>query len=338
MTLETGDEFIHALLYARGWLWASTRTSPCRVLRIDPDTLQYDRILLPESHNDGEDMVFLDDSVWVILYGTPSRIVRIDVHTLAWETVLSFDPGEFSRGGSLEYAFGYLWAGGGDGILLRIDPRDLTYRVFDYSTALGRLQIHSLSSGGGYLWAAAPIFRITGRRADESIILRINPLSPLEYAAVFLHDAPVSDDMVYAEGHLFAGSESSSMALYRIRSDLTYSSASTEGSGYLGFLACGETVWGALGGSPGMLLRYSVMNGEMLRFALPEGFNNANEIAYDPSRRTLFVSCWESPTRILKIRDLVSRLTPIAFLGQPLRSSTAPVGGISASFEAPGGY
>ena len=35
--LEQGDNRIHGFTYYDGYLWASTRTSPCRILKIDPD-------------------------------------------------------------------------------------------------------------------------------------------------------------------------------------------------------------------------------------------------------------------------------------------------------------
>ena len=37
--LEPGDNQIHGFTYYNGYLWASTRTNPCRILRIDPVTL-----------------------------------------------------------------------------------------------------------------------------------------------------------------------------------------------------------------------------------------------------------------------------------------------------------
>ena len=54
--LEQGDNIVHGFTYFNGQLWASTRTSPCRILRIDPNTLNYERIILDAGLNDGEDL------------------------------------------------------------------------------------------------------------------------------------------------------------------------------------------------------------------------------------------------------------------------------------------
>jgi hypothetical protein len=301
MVFEEGDEYIHGFVYYGGHLWASTRTAPCRVLRIDPETLAYERIVLDDSFNDGEDLVAAESRVWVMLYGSPSRIISVDPETMGWETAVSFDPGEFTRGGSLTYAFGFLWAGGGDGKIARIDPASLTFEIYDFSTALGRLQVHALSNGGGYLWASSAIFSTADSGDDESIVLRINPRNPREYAAVFLQETPVSDDMVFTAGHLFAGGESPNSALYKIAVDLTYTRLVTGETGYLGCGALEDWLWGVLGGSPGKLIRLDAGFHEFQIYTLPEGFNHANEIAFDPVNGTLFVTSWDSPARMLKM-------------------------------------
>ena len=62
--LEPGDSFIHGFTYYNGYLWASTRTNPCRILRIDPVTLDYDRIILDPGLNDGEDLIAAAGYIW----------------------------------------------------------------------------------------------------------------------------------------------------------------------------------------------------------------------------------------------------------------------------------
>jgi len=299
--LEQDDEYIHGFVYHGGYLWASTRTVPCRILRIDPDTLGYEKIILDEGYNDGEDLIASGGWVWVILYSTPSRIVQVDPDTMTWQAAVTFKPEEFSRGGSLTYAFGSLWAGGGEGKIARIDPESLACEIFDFSTALGRLQVHALTSGNGYLWASSPIFSTSSSSDDESIVLRINPHDPREYAAVFLQETTVSDDMVFTSGHLYAGGESSRTALYRIAVDLTYTCLSTGEAGYLGCSVLEDTLWGALSGTPGKLVRLDAGLQGCQTYTLPQGFNHANEIAFDTVNGMLFVTTWDSPTRILKM-------------------------------------
>jgi hypothetical protein len=301
-TLEQGDEYIHGFVYHEGYLWASTRTAPCRILRIDPETLVYERIVLDEGLNDGEDLIVAGGWVWVILYDKPSRIIRVKPDTLVWQEAIIFKPEEFTRGGSLLYAFGSLWAGGGDGKIVRIDPESLDYEIFDFSTALGRLQVHALTNGNGYIWASSPIFSASDAVEEESIVLRINPRDPRKYAAVFLQDTTVSDDMVFTSGHLYAAGESSQPSFYKIAVDLTYTYLTTGETGYLGCVLLKDTLWGALSGTPGKLVRIDKGLHASKTYTLPQGFNHANEIAFDGMNSTMFVTTWESPTKILKMR------------------------------------
>jgi len=154
--LEHGDNLIHGFTYSNGYLWASTRTSPCRILKIDPETLSYKRIILDAGLNDGEDLIAAEGYIWVILWTTPSKIVRVNPETMEWEVAIAFN--EIFDGGSLEYAYGYLWAGGCCGKIAKINTNDLSYQVYDYSRATGSFQFHAMTSGGGYIWGSAPAY------------------------------------------------------------------------------------------------------------------------------------------------------------------------------------
>ena len=299
--LEEGDAYIHGLVYFEGYLWASTRTKPCRVLRIDPKTLCYERILLDEDAVEGEDLITAAGSIWIILYGPPTKIVRLDPETLRLDTVVEFGQDELTRGGALEHAFGALWAGGGNGKIARIDLTDFSYEVFDYATALGRLQIHALTDGGGYLWASSPLYRKSDAMGNESIVLRINPRCPTEYAAVFLRNMSISDDMAYREGRLYTGSEEGGPSLISIAHDLTYRVMGESETGCNGIFGQGKILWGAFSGKPGRLLRYNPESASYDTLTLPEGFNHANEVVFDPRGGSIYISCWESPAKIVRV-------------------------------------
>jgi hypothetical protein len=301
VTLEEGDAFIHGLAYLDGYIWASTRTKPCRILRIDPDTLDYERIIPAEDALEGEDMVAASGALWIILYGPPSKVLRLDPDTLDVTTVVQFSREELLRGGALVYAFGSLWAGGGDGRIARIDTENYGYEIYDFSTALGRLQIHALAEGGGFLWAASPLYWKDSEKDNESIVLRINPQRPEEYAAVFLRNLSASDDMVHQGGRLFLGSEEGDATVVSIAADLTWRSEGNDKSGCNGLFAQGTMLWGALHGEPGGVIRLDPDSATHDYLLLPEGLNHANELVFDPTGNSLFISCWENPTKIVRV-------------------------------------
>jgi len=119
--MESGDNLIHGFIHYNGYLWASTRTNPARILKIDPDTLDYQRIVLSSGLNNGEGILAAEGYIWIILWTQPAKIIRVDPETLQWQVAITFGTSEFSYGSSLEYAFGYLWAGAWDRALAKID-------------------------------------------------------------------------------------------------------------------------------------------------------------------------------------------------------------------------
>jgi len=287
--LEQGDNRIHGFTYYDGYLWASTRTSPCRILKIDPDTLNYEKIILSSGLNDGDDIISANGYVWTILYTSPSKIVKIDPGTLNWEVVITFKSNELKYGGSLEYAFGYLWAGG-HGKLAKINLNDLSYDVYDFSSVIGDAQFHALSSGGGYMWGSCP---------SAKRILRINPDNPTDYDSLYL-SVPMTDDMTYINGYLYIGSEVTPSYVYKISDDLTYYSVKASDTICYGIFYHNDTIWGAYVGTPGKLAEFDLNLNLKRLHELPSNFNNANEIAFDKTGN-LYVTCWEKPAKIVKL-------------------------------------
>lgn len=290
--LEPGDNLIHGFAYYNGYLWASTRTYPARILKIDSDTLDYQRIVLSSGLNDGEDLIAAAGYIWVILYTYPARIIRVNPETLQWQVAITFGSSELSYGGSLEYAFGYLWAGGYDRKIAKINLSNLSYQVFSYPAVTYSSQFHALTSGGGYLWASAPYY------PWDNTVVRINPNNPTEYATVYI-DTPMADDIAYTAVHLYTGAEASPSFVYRFADNLAYNSAYAFDHGSYGIFAHNAEVWSAHIGSPGRTIAFNTDLEIQSIQDLPVGFNNANEIAFDPEGY-MYVTAWESPAKIVK--------------------------------------
>ncbi len=65
--------------------------------------------------------------------------------------------------------------------------------------------------------------------------------------------------------------------------------------------AQGKILWGAFSGEPGRLLRYNPESASHDTLTLPEGFNHANEVVFDPGGGSIYISCWESPAKIVRV-------------------------------------
>jgi hypothetical protein len=111
----------------------------------------------------------------------------------------------------------------------------------------------------------------------------------------------MSDDMVYWGGRLYAGSEEGGPSLISIAHDLTFRVMGESEGGCNGIFAQGKTLWGALSGEPGRLLRYNPESASHDTLTLPEGFNHANEVVFDPRGSSIYISCWESPAKIVRV-------------------------------------
>lgn len=296
---DYGDNQIHGLIYYDGYLWASTRTSPARVLKIDPHTLDYQRITMSYGLNSGEDIEAAEGAIWVILYTNPSKLVKINPSDLSWQVVLTLNG--LSYGGSLDYSNGYLWVGGRDRIVARINLSNLTYQTFYYPTAASGTQFHAISSGGNYLWAAAP----TGNAAT---IVRINPNNPTDYSSLNISQ-PLPDDMVYREDYLFVAGEQSQSNIFRIANDLTYTTTLKSQNVAYGVFATPytNTIYSAYVGSPGYVIEYDIDLNSYYTHTLPTGFNNANEVVTD-TLGFIYVTAWQSPAGVVKFITLPSLL------------------------------
>ena len=303
--LETGDNKIHGSTYHDGHLWASTRTSPARILKINPQTLDYQRIILDKELNDGEDLITAQGYIWVILYTSPGKIIKIDPKNLDWEVAIAFNSGEIDYGGSLKYAFGYLWAGG-NGKIAKIDLENLRYQIYDYSNTVGNAQFHALTSGGGYIWGSCPRQNFLGIN-PATTILKINPNDPKQFEQLWLDDL-VTDDMIYLNGSLYVGTESEwkSSRVYKISNDLTFTKGIPRNTKCYGlFYQQSNGLWGAYSGNPGKIIQLdSNLTVEGI-YILPKGFNHANEIAFDPEGN-LYITCFESPAKIVKLAAILS--------------------------------
>jgi len=310
--LDYNDNYIHGFVYYGGYLWASTRTYPARILRINPNDLSYERIILSPGLDGGEDIVAAGGYLWVVLLTRPGRIVRIDPTTLQWQVAVTFNTGELSYGGSLVYDFGYLWVGGYDRKIARVNIDDLTYQVYSYPSLGGSRQFHAITSAEGFIWASSPYsaYKI-------NTILKINPNNPNDFSQITVN-LPFADDIAFLDGSLYANSEYYPSYLYRIESNLKYISRrvwSEPSYGAFKNPLKPDSIYGAYIGNPGAVLEFDKNMNLLNTYTLPSGFRDANEIAFDGSGN-MYVTSWNAPAGIVKFSEkaAITPKEPIIFI------------------------
>lgn len=304
VTLEKGNNKIHGSAYYNGYLWFSTRTNPTRILKMDPDTLEYEQIILDRGLNDGEDLIAAQGFIFVILCDYPTKVIKINPDNLTVEKTIEIE--KMNRGGSLLYDFGYLWAGGA-GKLARINTSDYSYTIYEYPTSN---QFHALTSGNGFLWGSCPRQNELTFIVPETIIFKIDPKNPEEYDSITIRKT-VTDDMTYLDGALYVGTENLNFGtesfIYQIFNNLTYISATTKERirCYGIFQDSDGFLWAAYTGNPGRVIKFNNKLELINVIELPNSYNDANEIIFD-AKGNMFITCFQSPAQVVRLSFLAS--------------------------------
>ena len=315
--LPSGDSYIHGLIYYNGYLYASTRTSPGRILKIDPNTLNVVTQTVTSLY-DGEDIVAAKSYIWVIMYTEPARLIRVDPVTLIWNVALVFNKSvadTMGAGESLKYAFGYLWVGGRNH-LARVDisnPMAPIYQLYDLSflnlstTSDGLLG--SLAYDDQFLWGTYKQYSNTLSSFYASTVVKMDPNNPTGVYTKTEIPTDTPDDSAYTGGAYFVGGEgkpnqTTPSYIYKFSGDpAVYTATKAAASASFGLFpnpADPLSFWGAYVASPGLVKIFNLNATPLLTVTLPNGIDDPSEIAFDDSG-DVFISSWQDPARIVKL-------------------------------------
>lgn len=310
--LDAGDSLIHGLIYYNNYLWASTRTNPGRILRINPTTLEVNaRVILPTGLANAEDIEAANGYIWSITSTDPSYLVQVDPVTMVFTTTALSNGGNdfMAYGESLDYSFGRLWAGGYDRLAeidISTSPpsfvlHDISQiRQYDYTLGV------ALTNGDGYLWGVFGQWSFTPPYFMGTTVVRINPANPI----IDLLDEDLStvfpDDMVYTNGYLFTSSEQigNPSYAYRFPNTLTpYTSTLASNSMSYGTFfnqIRPDVFWGVYAESPGTIRQFDLGLNQLLSFQLPTGFDDPSEIVFDDNG-TMYISTFQDPAGMVRL-------------------------------------
>ncbi len=310
--LGTGDGNIHGLVHYGGFLWACTRTSPARVLKISPSSLSVVARAELTGLNYAEDIIAVDYDqngnyyLWVVLRTVPARLVR--VNPVDMTTSITALTG-MNSGTALLYAFGKLWVGGSNRIVeVDIsDPDSPSFVVHDFSGL--KLEdfviVAALASDSSYLYAA--FLQGDFSEPDQYIgttIVRLNPGNPTTGYLTQYVSADHPDDMVFTNNHLYTSSEDDPQPSVAFRfptglsSYITNTIASSASYGVFYTPTDPGSLWGAYIGSPGVISKFDLDLNSIWTFNLPVGFDSPSEITFDENGN-MFVSTWQNPSGIV---------------------------------------
>lgn len=310
--LDPGDSLIHGLIYYNNYLWASTRTAPGRILRINPSTLEVDaRVVLPSGLDNAEDIESANGYIWSITSTDPAYLVQVNPTTMVYTTTALTNGGNdfMAYGESLDYSFGRLWAGGYDTLAeIDISTSPQTFILHDFSSirqydyVLGV----ALTNGDGYLWGVFGQWMFTSPYFMGTTVVRIDPADPTSGLLNEDLSTIFPDDMVYTNGYLFTSSEQIGNPSYAYRFPNTlvpYTStlASSTSASYGVFFdqSYPGVFWGVYAESPGTIKQFDFGLNQLLSFQLPASFDDPSEIVFD-NDGNMYVSTFQDPAGMLR--------------------------------------
>lgn len=321
VTLASGENLIHGLIfvsciaeggYHTNYLFASTRTSPGKLIRFNPDDLTSYSVLTfanDGNHDLADDLVYVPskNKVYVILTRSSdaARIVieEVNPNTMAATEVVNMNLGS-GIGSSITSDGGFLYVTGFGTNSPNLSP------VYKFSLASFALTASAyLFDSSSSLYSSAHTIRFDGTNLfvtgnfDPGFIARVstNDLSAVKYS--FTNTFPyVTDDMAIVGDYIYLGSEDSGYEfIFRVKKDFTATTALTAqiytGSNNIsyGTFFDGRYVWECPpGGNPGKIKRIDPNTLEVCTFIT--GLGAPNEVVSDGQR--LFVSSFTSPAKI----------------------------------------
>ena len=288
--LESGEDAIHGSTFYDGYVWFSTQTDPAKIIKMNRNTMSYSVITLDSGLNYGRDMKEAGGSIWVPISVMTTYLIKVNASTMAWEYAINFTAGEIQYGQSLTYTDDdYLWIGGQNGKLARVNITDLTYDIYDYSAGIGSERLHGLAHDDTYIWAVCNF---------GGDILQINRTLPTDYDNITIGHT-FSDDVACLNGYFYAGAETTPPIIYKIASDMSVEEITISGVEHTyGVFVFNSTIWACHYGVPGKIFKLTENLDIIRSITLPTDYNHANEIVF--AEEYMFVTCWLIPARVVR--------------------------------------
>ncbi len=319
-TLAAGESYIHSFIYAKGYIFAGTRTYPAKIMRFNnlDDLSDYTTTTFPNDglHNPAESMVYDagKDKIYIAFnYGGPGDkvvVTEFDPDDLTYTDVIAdateisgSSPGITTDGTSL-----YI-------ITYRNPSKIIKYSLADFTKtssltindgAENKSNGHSLQYDGTNLYA-------TGI-SSPAWAAKIDPSDLSHTVANFqAGDNIATDDFAIVGDYLYVGLETTNGIIVRVKkSDLSLERIDT-GQSVANYAVYydNEYIWAAYASSPGTLVRINPSTLEVSSYTFDTGENVLNEIVSDGQK--LFVTCWLNPAKVMSFNiDTVAPTTTVS--------------------------
>lgn len=321
VSLNSGEQLPHGMIYARGYIWISTLTTPAKLIRVDPNNLSNRTTITYAadfSHDNAYDIFYskTKDRIYV-LFANPDKVVINEVNpvSMAQADVITDTT---QQDPSLCGSYPCYFPGGSSGVesfttdessiyvLMRgegVDSEVFKYNLSTYAftastTLTGLVSGHAIRYDGTNLYA-------TGL-AIPAWVAKINPSTLAFNSQIFTNgDSLATDDFAFAGDYVFIGLEGTNGTFIRVnKSNLGFNRyySGINAATYVVFFD-GRYIWYGYNTNPATLMRVDPFTMELRTFTTT--MNSINEMVSDGQRffATSFIDLPAKLTRFV-VADL----------------------------------
>jgi len=316
--LNIGESYVHGLIYAEGYFFASTRTNPAKLLRFNANNLaDFVEITFSPGHGDANQLVYVPSKRKIyVLFGLNTKtIAEVDPFTMEHMDDKIVDPNEEpspynESGQSITTDNDYLYVitcnGAGSTNIIK-------YTLGDYSLVKTVTLPSQYTYGHAIRYANGALFATGAATPPWVVKLKASDLS-FEGGQVFSEGKIATDEFAFSGRYIFIGFETTihdqlSGAIFRIdTSDVTLPPYIIETGAKGDVNSTGDYngqcyavqendnyIWALFATLPGILTRIDPVSLSVQNYQLEH--NIPNEIVWDGKR--LFITFWgQDPGRV----------------------------------------
>lgn len=319
VTLSTGNNLIHGTIIVGDYLYATTRTSPARIIKLPLDDLaSYTTTTLTNdgNHNRGETIGYSKTKGKLYMVTARNsgscglRVVEVDPTTLVATDVITDVPTNPSCSGFTSivvdnntlYVLNNGMSNGSTAI-----PKVLKYDLVSYTRTdevdlnYTTAYAHAMEYDGEYLFVGSG----PASGTTTNYVLKIDPatMDIVDSNTTFGSTENFTDDIISMGEYIFVAEEQSANGTIRriLKDDLsdvdTIRIPGITGEAY-SVTFDGSHIWAVFNMSPGVLARIDSETLEVQMVQLPTGENAPNELLFDGSR--MYLTYWASPAKVAR--------------------------------------
>lgn len=312
VTLATGENLPHAMVFAEGYIFVGLQTSPGKLIRIDPtDPENYDVVTFANdgAHNQVMDLLYIPAKAKIYALFSAGRVsvTEIDPTTLATTDVINDNTYPSSvGGGSFCFDSTYLYV-----LLFNTTPAAvIRYALSDFSRVSYIWVADEANEGAGYAnyrFGHALRYDGTDIYATGTVVIspfpswlrKIDPSTfTITQRANTANPVSITDDFCFTTDHIWLGTEQTgAVAVIRVaKSDISAQTLVPVSGKCYGTFFDGTYVLACLVGTPGKLARIDPGTLAVREYSFPSGQNDTNEFCQNGE--TVYFTFYSSPGKV----------------------------------------